>query len=67
MEEKYYNVHVNIENGYSIGVKVNTKEKLTDKQIIDIAVYNRLFDEESDKYLVDSIDEITEEEYKLSF
>ena len=68
MKTNYYDVHVffSRNEGYSIGVKIETNEEfLTDDEVIEYCVKNGLFEENSDARLVDSVDEIDENEYLM--
>ena len=66
MKTRFYDVHVfyNRKDGYSIGVKVESTNPLTEDQILKVATIGGQLDEEDAEY-VDYIEEITEAEYKL--
>lgn len=68
METKYFDVHVFLsrKNGYSLGVKMNVPfgTDVQEDEVIEYAEKNKLFDEEGDGSMVDTVDEITEKEFK---
>ena len=57
---KYYDIHVELpREGYSICVK--TDKDLTEDELINLIPQNK-FEEKGDKDLIDSIEEITEQQ-----
>lgn len=63
---KYYDIHVEIpRQGYSIGLK--SKIELTDDEIITKLIELEKFEERTDSQFVDSIEEISEEEFNEWF
>jgi hypothetical protein len=67
MKTRFYDVHVfyTREDGYSIGVKIETLEPLTEEQVIEFANDNNMFTDDGDGNHVDYVAEIDEAEYKL--
>jgi hypothetical protein len=67
MKTRFYDVHVfyTRNDGYSIGVKIETLEPLTDEQVIEFATDNNMFTDDGDGNHVDYVNEIDEDEYKL--
>lgn len=67
METRFYSVHVFFSraDGYSIGVKIESVNPLSDEQILEFAADNQLFTDDGDQNHVDTIDEIDESVYKL--
>lgn len=67
MKTRFYDVHVffSREDGYTIGVKVDSINPLTEDQIIEFATCHDLFTEDGDQHQVDYVEEISETEYKL--
>jgi hypothetical protein len=65
MTTRFYDVHVfySRQDGYSIPVKIETSESLTDDEVIEFAEENSLFTDGGDGNHVDYVTEITEEEY----
>jgi hypothetical protein len=61
----YLDVHVSLKGnrGYSIPVKITSEKLLSESEIIEHCRVNKLFQENIDATLVNSIDEITEQEY----
>ena len=63
---KYYDIHVEIpKQGYSVGLK--SEVELTDDEIIMKLVELNKFEEKGDEQFIDSIEEITEEEFNEWF
>jgi hypothetical protein len=67
MKTRFYDVHVFFarNDGYTIGVKVESAEPLSEEQIIEFAADNGLFTDDGDQNHVDYVVEISEIEYKL--
>ena len=67
MKTRFYDVHVffSRQDGYSIGVKIEIANPLSDEQILEFAADNQLFTDDGDQNHVDYVIEIDEEEYKL--
>jgi hypothetical protein len=67
MKTRFYDVHVffSRNDGYSIGVKIESVNPLTEGQILEFAYDNNLFTDDGDQNHVDSIDEIDEVVYNL--
>lgn len=64
--KSYYDVHVNIpKNGYSIGVVCNYSMDV--QRVIDTAVENELFEEDDDYLYIDSVDNLTQDEWEAQF
>jgi hypothetical protein len=62
----YYDVHVEIPNeGYSFGIK--SEVELTDDEVINLAKIEKKFEEEWDSDFVDTIEEISEEQFNEWF
>ena len=63
---KYYDIHVEIpKQGYSVGLK--SEVELTDDEIIKKLVELNKFEEKGDEQFIDSIEEITKEEFNEWF
>jgi hypothetical protein len=67
MKTRFYDVHVffSRNDGYSIGVKIESVNPLSDEQILEFAADNNLFTDDGDQNHVDCIDEIDEVVYNL--
>lgn len=68
MKKKFfYDVHVffSRQDGYSIGVEIESTRPLSEDQIIEFAADNNLFTDDGDQNHVDYVEEISEAEYKL--
>jgi uncharacterized protein YneR len=67
MKTRFYDVHVffSRNDGYSIGVKVESVNPLSEEQILEFATDNNLFTDDGDQNHVDYVEEIDEVEYKL--
>ena len=67
MKTRFYDVHVFLSryDGYSVGVKVESVEPLTEDQIIQYTADRDLFTEDGDQNHVDYVEEISEVQYKL--
>jgi hypothetical protein len=67
MKTRFYDVHVffSRNDGYTIGVKIESINPLSEEQIIEFAADNQLFTDDGDQNHVDYVIEIDEEEYKL--
>jgi hypothetical protein len=67
MTTRFYDVHVffSRQDGYTIGVKIESVNPLSEEQIIEFAADNSLFTDDGDQNHVDYVLEITETEYKL--
>lgn len=67
METRYFDVHVFFKrnHGYSFGVKMEVPvgTDVQDEDVIKFAEDNKLFTEEGDGEMVDTIDEMDEKEY----
>ena len=66
MKTRFYDVHVffSRQDGYSIGVKIESAKPLSEGQILEFAYDNNLFTDDGDHNHVDYVEEITESEYK---
>lgn len=66
MKTRFYDVHVffSRQDGYSIGVKIESAKPLSEEQIIEFAADNSLFTDDGDQNHVDYVEEIAENEYK---
>jgi hypothetical protein len=67
MKTRFYDVHVFFtrQDGYSVGVKIESVNPLTEDQALEFAADNNLFTDDGDQNHVDYVEEITEAEYKL--
>lgn len=67
MKTRFYDVHVffSRNDGYTIGVKIESINPLSEDQILEFAADNQLFTDDGDQNHVDYVIEIDEEEYKL--
>jgi hypothetical protein len=67
MKTRFYDVHVffSRNDGYTIGVKIESVNPLTEDQIIEFTADSGLFTDDSDQNHVDSVDKIDEAEYNL--
>jgi hypothetical protein len=67
MKTRFYSVHVffSRDDGYSVGVKIESVNPLSDEQILEFAADEGLFTDDGDQNHVDTIDEIDESVYKL--
>jgi hypothetical protein len=67
MKTRFYDVHVffSRQDGYSIGVKIESVKPLSEEQVIEFAADNQLFTDDGDQNHVDYVEEISENEYKL--
>jgi hypothetical protein len=67
MKTRFYDVHVffSRQDGYSIGVKIESANPLSDEQILEFAADNQLFTDDGDQNHVDTIDEIDESVYNI--
>ena len=64
--KSYYDVHVSYDGGgYSIGVVC--PYPMDEQRVINKAIEDDLFSEEGDDLLVDSVDDLTEDEYNTHF
>lgn len=56
----YYEVHVFFgrQDGYSIGVKIDSVKPLTEDQVIQYAADHNLFTEDGDQNYVDYVEEV---------
>lgn len=62
----YYDIHVEIpKQGYSVSLK--SEVELTDEEIISELVKQNKFEERGDSQFIDSIEEISEEEFSEWF
>lgn len=63
---RFYNVHVffSRQDGYSVPVKIDTEDPMSEDQIIDEAASLGLFTDSGDENHVDCVDEIDEDDYK---
>jgi len=66
MRTRFYDVHVffSRQDGYSIGVKVESVRPLSEDQVIEFATDNNLFTDDGDGNHVDYVEEINEAQYK---
>ena len=66
MKTRFYDVHVffSRQDGYSIGVKIESTSPLSEEQVIEFAADNLLFTDDGDQNYVDYVEEIAENEYK---
>ena len=62
---RYYDIHVFFSrtSGYSIPIEIESKNRLSDEEVIDVAVEQKLFSSFDDDEMVDSVTEITEDDY----
>lgn len=67
MKTYYYDVHVffSRQDGYSIGVAIESTNPLSEDQVIEFAADNNLFTDDGDQNHVDYVEEIDEIQYKL--
>ena len=67
MKTRFYDVHVffSRNDGYTVGVKIESVNPLSEEQIIEFAADNQLFTDDGDQNHVDYVIEIDEIEYKL--
>lgn len=67
MKKRFYDVHVffSRSDGYTIGVKIESVNPLSEEQIIEFATDNNQFTDDGDQNHVDYVIEISEPEYKL--
>lgn len=67
MKTRFYDVHVffSRQDGYSVGVKIESSNPLTEEQILEFAADNLLFTDDGDQNHVDYVEEITEAEFNL--
>lgn len=67
MKTRFYDVHVFFarNDGYTVGVKIESAEPLSEEQIIEFTADNGLFTDDGDQNHVDYVVEISEIEYKL--
>jgi hypothetical protein len=67
MKTRFYDVHVffSRQDGYSVGVKIESLNRLSEEQILEFAADNTLFTDDGDQNHVDYVEEISETEYKL--
>lgn len=67
MTTRFYDAHVffSRQDGYSIGVKIESVKPLSEEQVIEFAADNLLFTDDGDQNHVDYVEEIAENEYKL--
>jgi len=65
-EYYYFDVHIHIDrNGYSIPIKILSKEKPSDNDVIKYCLDNDLFNDKKDKDYIDYITELDFIEYNL--
>jgi hypothetical protein len=66
MKTRFYDVHVffSRQDGYSVGVKIESVKPLSEDQVIEFAADNSLFTDDGDQNHVDYVEEIAENEYK---
>jgi hypothetical protein len=67
MKTRFYSVHVFFarDDGYSVGVKIESAEPLSEEQIIEFAFDTGKFTDDGDLNNVDYVEEISEVQYKL--
>ena len=67
MKTRFYDVHVFFarNDGYTVGVKIESANPLTEEQVIEFTADNDLFTDDGDAKYVDYVVEIDEIEYKL--
>jgi len=65
MKTRFYDVHVffSRQDGYSVGVKIESAKPLNEDQIIEFTADSELFTEDGDQNHVDYIEEIDEQTY----
>jgi uncharacterized protein YneR len=65
--KRFYDVHVffSRQDGYSVGVEIESPRPLTEEQIIEFTADSDLFTEDGDGNNVDYVEEISETQYKL--
>jgi uncharacterized beta-barrel protein YwiB (DUF1934 family) len=65
MKTRFYDVHVfyGRQNGYSVGVKIESVNRLNEEQIIEFTTDNDLFTDDGDQNYVDYVEEIDEQTY----
>jgi len=59
----FYELHIQLEGGYGYTVFIEASQELTDDEVIELAASTDKFEEKADKFLVDWIDTLTEDEY----
>lgn len=66
---KYFDLHVFFgrNNGYSLGVKIETENEISEDEVIEYAEKNDLFTESGDGSMVDCIDEMDETEFNIIY
>jgi hypothetical protein len=66
---KYFDLHVFLSRnkGYSLGVKIETENEISEDEVIEYAEKNDLFTESGDGSMVDCVDEIGETEFKIIY
>jgi hypothetical protein len=71
METRYFDLHVFIKRnqGYSFGVKMEVPigTDIQDDEVIEFAVKDNRFTEDGDAQMVDTVDEISEEEFNAIY
>jgi hypothetical protein len=67
MKTRFYDVHVffSRSDGYTIGVKIESINPLSEEQIIEFAADSNMFTDDGDENHVDYVVEIDESEYNL--
>jgi uncharacterized protein YneR len=67
MKTRFYEVHVFFSraDGYSIGVKIESVNRLSEEQIIEFTADNNLFTDDGDQNHVNYAQEISEVEFNL--
>lgn len=64
----YYDIHVNTgKSGYSVGIKDTEIWKDFDMYGVDIKKVSPYMEEDGDVYLIDSVEEITKEQFEEWF
>jgi len=67
MKTRFYDVHIffSRNDGYSIGVKIESVNPLTEGQILEFAYDNNLFTDDGDHNHVDYVEQIAEVKYNI--
>ena len=68
MKTRFYDVHVFFtrNDGYSIGVQIESINPLSEEQIIEYTADKGLFTEDGDQHHVDYVEEINENNYRTN-
>lgn len=67
MKTRFYDVHVffSRQDGYTVGVKIESVNPLSEEQIIEFTADSGLLTEDGDQNHIDYVVEISESEYNL--